>query len=121
MGKIGAPATSKATIKKNTIEDMKKLGVYYPESDLIIDIYAGMCEQYYDAMREFVDSGCKYSTVTGAGGEKKSAILSTIEVLRKDILAYADRLCIVPKAIIDCKKTIELKKPSKLEELLMNV
>lgn len=43
---MAAPATTKATIKSQTVRDMKKLGVYRPEYDRIVDIYAGLCEQY---------------------------------------------------------------------------
>ena len=110
---MAAPATTKATIKKQVIQDMKKLGVYYLE----IDIYAGMVEQYYDLQREYVNKGFSCSTGTGAAGEKKSPLVSTIEALRRDILAYADRLCITPRAIRDGQQKPP-EKESKLEVML---
>lgn len=114
---MAAPATTKATIKKQVIQDMKKLGVYYLETGREIDIYAGMVEQYYDLQREYAENGFRCATGTGAAGEKKSPLLSAIEALRRDILAYADKLCITPRAIRD----MELSQPerkSKLEALL---
>lgn len=114
---MAAPATTKATIKKQTIAGMKKLGVYYPETDREIDIYAGMVEEYYDLTREIADSEFKYSSGTGAGGQKKSAICSAREALRRDILAYADKLCITPRAIRDAQQKPP-EKESKLEALL---
>lgn len=116
---MAAPATSKGTIKKNTIDDMKKLGVYSPEYNMIIDIYAGLWEQYYRLMKAYdTGRGYKYATKTGGEGVKRSPLVATIEAIRRDILAYSDRLCLNPKAMGDgrLKKTESM---SKLEELLM--
>ena len=33
------------------------------------------------------------------GGAKKAPIVATLESLRKDILAYSDRLCLNPKSL----------------------
>lgn len=91
-------AITKETIKKNTIEQMKELGVYKAEYDAIIDIYSEMMEQYNRLTKEFRDKKYKYSESTMQGGEKKAPIVSTLESLRKDILQYSDRLCLNPKA-----------------------
>lgn len=114
---MAAPATTKATIKKQTIEDMKKLGVYYLKTNREIDIYAGMLEEYYNLTKEFENSGRRYSSGTGAGGQKKSALCSARETLRRDILAYADHLGVTPKAILNAKQKPP-EKESKLEALL---
>ena len=114
---MAAPATTKATIKSQTVRDMKKLGVYRPEYDRIVDIYAGLVEQYHRLMREYdTKKGYRYSAGTGAAGEKKSPLVSTIEGVRRDILAYSDRLCINPRAEREGNQPPEKK--SKLEELL---
>lgn len=89
----------KAAIKRKTIENMKQLGVYKPEYDPVIDIYSELCEQYQKLTKQFKDGGYKYYEYTTQGGTKKSAIVATLETLRKDILAYSDRLCINPKAL----------------------
>jgi hypothetical protein len=110
-------ATNKDTIKKNTINDMKKLGVYKPEYDRVIEIYSELCEQYEKLTKEFTNGGYQYASYTAQGGEKKSSIVATLESLRKDILAYSDRLCLNPKSLgaITVDKT---KKKSKLANAL---
>lgn len=115
---MAAPATTKATIKNQTVQDMKKLGVYRPEYDRLIDIYAGLWEQYHRLMKEYdTKDGYQYATDTGSGGAKKSPLVTAIEAVRRDILAYSDRLCLNPKAERE-RKLPPAGKPSKLEALL---
>lgn len=115
---MAAPATTKATIKSQTVQDMKKLGVYRPEYDRLIDIYAGLWEQYHRLMKAYdTGKGYEYAVPTGDGGEKKSPLVNTIEAVRRDILAYSDRLCLNPKAERDSKLPPPGKR-SKLEEAL---
>jgi phage terminase small subunit len=92
-------AINKETIAKNTIRDMKNLGTYKPEYDPLIDVYSDVLSQYLRANKEFEESGYQYETETAAGGTKKSAIVATLESLRKDLLAYSDRLCLNPKSL----------------------
>ncbi|MCY8180888.1 MULTISPECIES: P27 family phage terminase small subunit [Bacillus] len=89
---------TKETIKRRTIADMKSLGVHKSAYNRLIDIYADAVHQYLLAQKEFEEGGYQYETETAAGGTKKSAIVATIENLRKDILAYSDRLCLNPKS-----------------------
>ena len=91
-------ATTKETIKRRTIRDMKDLGIHKPQYNRIIDIYAGLVEQYSRAVIDFEESGYEYETETAAGNPKKSSIVSTMENLRKDILQYSDRLGLTPKS-----------------------
>ena len=95
---MARPISEKATILKNTTRDMKTLNVYKMEYDPLINVYSDLMAQYLRANKEFEDSGFQYETETAAGGSKKSAIVATLEVLRKDIIAYSDRLCINPKS-----------------------
>lgn len=81
-----------------TVERMKSLGVYRPEYDGQIEIYAQLCEQYIVVTERFEKSGFKLQTKSAQGGMKKSPIVATLESLRKDILAYSDRLCLNPKS-----------------------
>lgn len=116
---MAAPATTKATIKSQTVNDMKKLGVYRQEYDRLIDIYAGLWEQYHRLMKVYdTGDGYEYAVPTGDGGEKKSPLVGTIEALRRDILAYSDRLCLNPKAEREGKSKHPPGKRSKLEEAL---
>lgn len=114
---MAAPATTKATIKKQTVAEMKKLGVYRPEYDRIVDIYAGLCEQYIRLMKTY-DSGTGYRyAAQTASGVKRSPLVATIEAVRRDILAYSDRLCLNPKAEREGKLP-PAGRPSKLAEVL---
>ncbi|WP_088825666.1 MULTISPECIES: P27 family phage terminase small subunit [Listeria] len=104
------------TIKERVINDMKGLGVYKTEYDNLITIYCDLLAQYDDAQQKFIESNYQYESPTAAGGTKKSAIVATLENLRKDIIAYSDRLCLNPRAIENI--TTENKKQSSLADIL---
>ena len=116
---MAPPATTKATIKKQTVAAMKKLGTYRPEYDRVVDIYAGLWEQYHRLMSEYDKDSRGYATPTADGGEKKSPLVSALESLRRDILAYSDRLMLNPKSERDNKGTPP-GKLSKLEKALLD-
>lgn len=107
------------SIKEKIIRDMKGLGTYKPEYDAVIEIYSDLLFQYYQANEKFIKSGYKYETKTAAGGTKKSAIVATLENLRKDILAYSDRLCLNPKSLEAV--TTESGNKSKLAQVLSDL
>ena len=107
---------TKDTIKRATIADMNKLGVYKPQYNRIIDIYSEIVCQYLILTKEFEEGGYEYEVETMQGGSKKSPIVATIENLRKDILAYSDRLCLNPKALESV--TVTTTNKSKLSEAL---
>ena len=113
---IDVAAKKKAAIKRETIKLMQSLGVYKPEYDPLIEIYAELREQYAALTREFVQSGYQYQVSTDQGGSKKAPIVAALESLRKDILAYADRLCLSPKALENV--TAEKGKTSALAAVL---
>ena len=108
---------NKETIKQKTIEDMQKLGTYKTEYEPIINIYSEMREQYELYTSQLKAFNYKCDENTGAGGTKKSALIATIETLRKDILQYSDRLQLNPKALADMKNNSG-KKESKLSQIL---
>lgn len=114
---MGRPIVVKDTIKTQTVKHMQGMGTYRPEYDPIIDVYSGMREQYERLDREYVSGkSFKYATPTSDGGEKKSPLSLTLECLRKDILAYSDRLMLNPKAKADAGT--KPGKKSKLVEAL---
>ncbi len=94
-----AKVPSKETIKRRTIEDMKALGVHKSQYNRLIDIYSELVFQYLTLTDEFEEGGYQYEVSTDQGGTKKSPIVATLETLRKDILAYSDRLCLNPKSL----------------------
>ena len=103
------------SIKEQVVEDMEGLGVYKPEYDSMITIYAGLLEQYYQVSVAFEQGGRQYETTTAAGGTKKSALVSTLESLRKDIVTYSDWLCLNPKSVESV--TTDIQKKSRLAAL----
>ncbi|MEX0416521.1 P27 family phage terminase small subunit [Bacillus sp. C30] len=110
------------SIKEKVIEDMKGLGTYKPEYEAIISIYSDLLAQYHDANEKFKESDYQYETETAAGGTKKSAIVATLENLRKDIIAYSDRLCLNPKSVESVTTdTGKKKKKSALGEALSSL
>lgn len=108
-----ARAPTKESIKRATIADMKALGVHKPQYNRIIDIYAELVYQYNRLTSEFESGGFQYEVSTDQGGAKKSPILASLETLRKDILAYSDRLCLNPKSL----ETVTTEKKAKASPL----
>ena len=85
--------------KPAVINAMLSVGTYRPEFDTVIEIFAGMLEQYQAARKQFEQEGAAYETGTATGGKKKSGLVSAMENLRKDIAMYSDRLGLNPKAL----------------------
>jgi len=110
---------TRETIKRATIADMKALGVHKPQYNRLVVIYADLVFLYNESMQDFEESGREYETETAAGGSKKSPIVATMESLRKDILAYSDRLGLNPKSLesITADKTGKSKLASVLGSL----
>ena len=106
----------KETVKRATIADMKKLGIYKPEYNRLIGIYSGIVEEFEIINKRYVEGNYKFQESTAAGDYKKSPIVATLEALRKDILTYSDRLGLNPKALETI--TIEKSKKSKLAQVL---
>lgn len=96
---------------------MKNLGVYKKEYDNLIDIYAGLCEQYFELLKRFEQSGYEVEIDCGFGESKKTnPIVRVIETLRKDILQYSDRLKLNPKSFDE--KDLPKKSKGTLAEAL---
>ncbi len=104
-----AKVPTKETIKRRTIEDMKTLGVHKPQYNRVVDVYAELVHQFLMLNKKFEDEGYEYESYTAAGGAKKSPIVATLESLRKDILAYSDRLCLNPRSL----ETVTVEKKGK--------
>ncbi len=74
---------------------MKSLGVYRKEYDGAVDVLAQLLTQYNELTQRFEESGYRIAEVT-ATGSKKAPIVTTLESLRKDILAYLNALGLTP-------------------------
>lgn len=114
---MAGKAIRKESIRPNVIRDMKKLNTYKPEYEPIIDIYCELREQYELYTKALKKKEYKCDEYTAAGGTKKSALIGTLETLRKDILQYSDRLCLNPKSMME-EKNKAAKKESTLAKAL---
>lgn len=76
---------------------MKGLGVYREEYEPAIMTLADIRRQYDILTKEFEEGGYQYSEQTREGS-KKAPIVTTLESLRKDILAYMNALGMTPRA-----------------------
>lgn len=112
----GEDVPKKGSVKRATIKAMKSLGTHKPEYNRIIDVFAGLVSQYYELNQRFEDSDYEFQVETSDGGFKKAPIVATLETLRKDILAYSDRLCLNPKSLETV--TAETATKSKLARVL---
>lgn len=117
--KAVAQIPTKETIKRRTIADMKALGIYKKQYSRLIDIYAGLVHQYLILNKKFEEGDYEVQVNSAQGGPKKAPIVATLENLRKDILAYSDRLCLNPKALENV--TAEKEQKSKLESVLSSL
>ena len=106
----------------DTINNMQALGIYKPEFNAAISIYAGLIEQYSVLEREFRKSKFTVLEKTGySDNAKKSPIVATLENLRKDILSYSNALGLTPAGLkkISDEANRQKKQPvSKLEMAL---
>jgi len=93
----------KEELKEIIINEMKGIGVYKEEFDSIVDVFAGMLHQYQVFEKQFAESGYKieeaYTNKAGATNMRKVPLYTAMESLRKDIVAYSDRLCLNPKSL----------------------
>jgi phage terminase small subunit len=109
-------------LEQQTKNNMIALGVYKPEFDITIEVYAGLVEQYQALEKEFRKS--KFTVIEKTGysdNAKKSPMVATLENLRKDILSYSNALGLTPsglKKINDEMNNGKKKQISKLEMAL---
>ena len=96
---------------------MKALGTYKPEYMITAEICADLMDQYDCISRAWVESGMNPIEVT-ENGSKKSGTVTTLESLRKDILAYQRELGLTPLAIKRLDAQEHLPQSSVLAEAL---
>lgn len=80
---------------------MESLGTYKEEYDPLIKVYCDLWEQYDIVQKRMKSSGYTSSVDGARGNPKQSYDVKQHEALRKDILAYSDRLKLNPKAMMD--------------------
>lgn len=109
-------ATNHAARARNA---MKKLGTYRPEYEAAIKILAQLQRQYETLTKEYEDGGMQYEVQTKMG-TRKAAIVTTLESLRKDILAYMGALGLTPVGArkIDAATAAPEQRQNPLEAML---
>lgn len=111
-------------IIKKTVADMTALGTYRPQFDPAIRMYADMRYQLELLNEKWWEDGCRvteeYTNKAGATNERKTALYSAIEQLRRDIAAMEDRLGLTPAGMrrINEAEMKSRKKASKLASAL---
>ena len=111
--------TSKHYIRAET--DMKNLGIYKPEFDSMIAVYAQLMTQRDKLESEYKKGGYQYQVNTSSG-VKKAPSVTTLEALRKDCLTYAEALGLTPRGLAKFDaKAFEKRKVGGLEQALGNL
>ena len=103
---------SKHYIRAET--DMKNLGIYKPEFDSMIAVYAQLMTQRDKLESEYKKGGYQYQV--------NAPIVTTLEALRKDCLTYAEALGLTPRGLAKFDaKAFEKRKVGGLEQALGNL
>ena len=87
-----------AISKKAVEKKMRELGTYHDEFDGTIERYVAMQKEYAIIYARYKEGGfvCQMETSSGA---KKSPTVTTLESLRRDILAMEDALGLPPRGL----------------------
>lgn len=101
-----------ASTKSKVVRYMKSLGTYKKEFDPLIEIYSGLLDDYKVFIENYISDGRPTENEDG----RQPPIIKQLETLRKDILAYSDRLKLNPKALQE--DVIAETKGSKLDSFL---
>jgi len=106
----------------DTKENLRSLGIYEPEFDVMISIYCSLIEQYKAIEKDFKKSKFEVMEKTGySDNRKKNPMVGSMEALRKDILSYANALGLTPSGLRKIKANMKEKPTlSKLESALNN-
>lgn len=109
---------AESVTKKKVVDKMTALGVYKTEFGPTIERYVELTKEYRTIYKQYADSGYRCETQT-ASGTKKSPTVTTLETLRRDILAIEDALGLTPRGLLKLnEKAFEKPKKSKAGGLI---
>lgn len=103
-----AKATTRNTIKNNTIKEMKKLGIFKPEFEGVISLYSLTCEQYFAVIKRFEI----------ADYESRTPLAISLENLRNDILKQSAQLGLTPAGLKKITGIVDTKQQGILAKAL---
>ena len=92
------------------VKAMKALGTYRAEYEGAISVLVQLRWQYDTLTKQFEESGFAYFEQTDSG-TKKAPIVTTLESLRKDMLAYMTALGLTPAGAKKLTAAATEKKP----------
>lgn len=112
-------AKKKRNVTKTAVrKKMIALGVYKPEFDETIDRYVELATEYATIYAAYVEGGYKCETET-ANGVKKSPVVTTLESLRRDMLAVEDALGLTPRGLLKLQENaFKVAQKSRKDDLI---
>ena len=110
-------------IYNETVENMRRIGVFREEFVTTIRRYAELRIQYEILHDKWYEEGCiiteKYTNKSGATNVRKTALYLSLENLRKELIDMENILGLTPKGLKAIKsKGLEAKKESALDRAL---
>lgn len=100
------------------IQKMEQLGIYKPEFYETVERYVKLKKEYKTLYRKYEKSGYQCEVVTNQG-TKKAPLVTTLESLRRDILATEESLGLTPRGLLKLDdKAFEKQKGNKMGGLI---
>lgn len=91
--------TLATTYERQIKKAMVSVGTWKPEYRQAVTLCAELMRQYDELNALYIRQGMPYYETTSDGGSKKSPLVSTLESLRRDILAYLKELGLTPMSL----------------------
>ena len=105
-------------ILKNT-NNMVELGTYRTQFDYMIKVYSQLQYQYDKTWDNFEKGGMQ-GVIPTNGAPKRNPDINTMDELRKQMNALADRLGLTPKAL-DSIKSLEVVEESQSDKVMQKL
>ena len=108
----------RAVTKAGTRKKMIALGIYKAEFDGTIDRYVELAAEYATLYAAYEAGGfvCEVETKASV---KKSPVVSTLECLRRDILAIEDALGLTPRGLLKLQENaFKVAQKSRKDDLI---
>lgn len=105
---------------KKVKDKMSEIGVYRPEFDDTIKRYVCMFKEYEELQTRYEEDGYQ-CVVDGAQGPKKNPLVTTLESLRRDMLAIENALGLTPGGLLKLRENaFENKKTNSRKDSLLS-
>ena len=116
--------TRKAKVTRlynKTVENMREIGTFKPEFDAPVRRYAELSIQYEILNDKWYENGCKiteeYTNKFGATNQRKTALYTALENLRKELMDMENVFGLTPKGLRQIKaKGLEQRQSSAMDK-----